>query len=119
MNSDEAAIAFLSLATEDEHWLYEAVWDLNTRFPGESIGQKYDVAKQALANLYSRGWIDFKLVRGVDEEGLSESVNETDIATMLENPVSWYPEYDGATVVFFATDAGNAHYFGEHPKGTP
>lgn len=110
MRTTEMARMLLSSATEDRQGLYEAVWEINGRFPDLTLGQKYDGATAALLELHRHGWIRFEReFRSLDNRE-SEDVPGSDVVTTLGNPVSWYPEYDGSTIVFMATQTGLAHY---------
>ncbi len=104
----------LSSATEDYNGLYEAVWELNAKFPDASLGTKYDAANAALAALIERGWL--KVEREIltkDYKHLRyERINPSVLDSILANPVSWYPEYDHTRIVFTTTEAGDRAYFG-------
>jgi hypothetical protein len=39
-------------------------------------------------------------------------IEKSDSGHLLENPVSWYPEYKGERIVFAATDKGERVYLG-------
>ena len=111
MISDRHAESILlSIATEDDFGLYEAIWLLNSRFPEESLAEKYRAAMAALRELHRRGLIRF--VQGpADETGSGVVViDAVEVDTLLQNPVSWYPEYDGTRVVFTAAPAGEEAY---------
>ena len=112
MNERGVAEILLSSATEDEVGLYEAIWELNEKFPSEPLGRKYDLASQALLDLHRRGWIRFERIRTTSGERHLEEITASGVEGLLRNPVSWYPEYDGALVVFVFTDVGMAQYLG-------
>ena len=100
----------LSTATEDHHGLYEAVWELNSRFPDASLSEKYRAANSALLSLSAAGHIELYQQR-VDGEEQAISVLTAPVADLLANPVSWYPEHQGVQVGFVATEAGRESYF--------
>lgn len=102
----------LSSASEDCFGLYEAVWEVNSAFANESLGWKYDVAREALWRLYQDGFIQFEKVVVKDGDRRSSRVEDSETAAILDNPVSWYPEYDGTRIVFTCTEAGLKKYFG-------
>lgn len=109
MNVQEVANILLSSACEDSFGLYEAIWELNSKFPDEPLGEKYIVATAALLDLFEHAWITLERVKGGQEpEALSPEV----VRSVLSNPVSWYPEYEGTSICFAATEAGRSRYFG-------
>jgi hypothetical protein len=109
MNLQEVTNILLSSACEDSFGLYEAIWELNGKFPDESLGEKYDVATAALLDLFDQGWITLERVKeGQERDALSPEV----VKGLLSNPVSWYPEYEGTSICFVATEAGRSRYFG-------
>lgn len=113
MDVQGVAEILLSSATEDEVGLYEAIWELNGKFPAEPLGRKYDLASRALIDLHRRGWIRLEKVTKTRGERRLEEIAARDVEEMLKNPVSWYPEYDGSSIVFVCTDAGMASYLGK------
>jgi hypothetical protein len=110
MKTDDVAKMLLSSATEDRFGLYEAIWELNGRFPTEPLGRKYDLAREVLLDLHRKGWIRFERVTIAAGKQRAEAIKERDVLGVLDNPASWYPEYEGATVVFVSTERGTHHY---------
>ena len=103
---NEAEKILLASATEDYTGLYEAIWELNTVYPNETLGEKYKVAEHAL-----RALLDKKLIAlfkassyfGTSGAPTYSEVAFQDLDTILTNPVSWYPEYGNVTFLFAST----------------
>lgn len=110
MKIEDVEKVLLSSASEDWTGLYEAVWELNTLYPDETLGRKYDAAINALLNLHNKGWISFGKASTSKPGNLIATISAQDVAEMLSHPVSWYPNYDGTVVVFSVTDAGTEKY---------
>ena len=110
MNLDLAAAALLSLATEDRFGLYEAIAELNRLFPDESLDRKYDVAKEALAYLYQKGWIQFENVIDSTEHLQASPISDADVPAMLSDRANWHPPHSDERVTFSSTDAGFKAY---------
>lgn len=107
----EATSILLSTATEGGSGLYEAVWELNSRFPDASLSEKYRAAAAALRQLYRTGFIElYREHLSGSDSGRFEPFQPPNLDQLLENPVTWYPEYDGVQLGFAATPAGIAHY---------
>ena len=107
ISDEEASNILLSTANEGGSGLYEAVWEFNAKFPRATLSEKYRAAAGAICSLYKRGLI--RLYR----EHLSQSGNSrfetfqpSEVDELLENPVTWYPEYCGVQIGFSATPAG-------------
>jgi hypothetical protein len=105
IDDSRAEEILLSTATEDWAGLYEAVWELNHRFPASTLSEKYRAASAALSSLYAQGLVEFVREQLDDPTQAREAVAEP-VAKLLANPVSWYPEYQRHQVQFVATDAG-------------
>ena len=110
MNPDDVERVLLSSASEDWIGLYEAIWELNSLFPKETLGRKYDTATNALLNLHNKGWIRFAKASPPKTGKPIAAIGAQEVAEMLSNPISWYPDHDGAAVVFSCTDAGMEKY---------
>ena len=108
----EAEARLLSSANEDYTGLYEAVWELNSAYPKASLGDKYDAAKDAICALLSKGFVSLYKVNVSEAMSLDKYIllEEPNIEHILENPVSWYPEYRGERLAFAATDKGERAY---------
>jgi hypothetical protein len=110
----DAEAMLLSSANEDYAGLYEAVWELNSSYPDASLGEKYDAAEGAICGLLSSGLIVLYKVNVSETMHLDSylPIEKSDSGHLLENPVSWYPEYKGERIVFAATDKGERVYLG-------
>jgi len=115
MKVQEVADILLSSACEDSFGLYEAIWELNSKFPDAPLGEKYDVATAALLDLVKHGWIALERVKEGREP---EAVSPEAVRSILSNPVSWYPEYDGTSICLFSTASGRSRYFGTAASGS-
>jgi len=110
MNKDIAAAALLSLSTEDRFGLYEAIAELNRLFPDETLDQKYDVAKEALAYLHQKRWIQFERVIDSTEHLLASPIDDADVPAMLSDRANWDPPLSDERITFSSTDAGFKAY---------
>ena len=106
----QAAAILLSSACEDDIGLYECIWELNGRFPAAPLGEKYRAATSALLRLAEKEWVGFSVVRQRINEQAEAAPLDEPLAAILANPVSWYPEHGGATVIVGATAAGVRAY---------
>ena len=109
MKVQEVSNILLSSACEDSCGLYEAIWELNSKFPDEPLGKKYEVAAAAVLELLEHGWIVLERVREGQEP---EVISPEAVESILSNAVSWYPEHDDTTICFVATESGMRRYFG-------
>jgi len=50
MDVPEVETVLLSSATEDYFALYEAIWEINSRFPDETLGRKYETAEMTFSS---------------------------------------------------------------------
>jgi hypothetical protein len=109
---NDAEAMLLSSANEDYTGLYEAVWELNSSYPNASLGEKYDAAVGAIRALLSSGLVALYKVNVSEAMYLDRylAIDKSDSWNLLENPVSWYPEYKGERIVFAATDKGERVY---------
>jgi len=48
MDARDVETILLSSATEDYFGLYEAIWEINSRFPNVTLGRKYDAVANVL-----------------------------------------------------------------------
>jgi predicted amidohydrolase YtcJ len=113
INIDKAEHILLVLAVEDYSGLYEAIWDLNGKYPAATLGMKYEVAERAIRSLHSKGLIEFH--RMIFSEDYSthkyEPLEESKLDETLSNPISWYPDYNYIRIVFTSTQKGDQVFF--------
>ena len=100
----------LATACEGGSGLYEAVWELNARFPDTSLSEKYRAAVSALRHLAERDLIEFYR-ENLSQDG-DRRFEALDLSTdqVLEEVVNWYPEYAGVQIGFNATAEGEHFY---------
>ena len=103
----------LSSANEDYFGLYEIIWELNSTFPQEGLGEKYAAAEAAVRSLLARGWIQlYRRKGGFNRDSPTYEPVELDtIEEVLSNPVSWYPEYANERIECTATEDGERAYY--------
>src|SRR5919112_2852751 len=100
----------LASANEDYTGLYELIWELNTKLPDATLGEKYEAAERATRKLLDLGWVrlyctDLRLQR-------FEELDTPSAKEALSEPTSWYPvqswvsEGEGVLIVFAATEEG-------------
>ena len=96
----------LHAAIDDYTGLYEAVWELNSSYPEASLGEKYDAAESALRTLLSKGLVALYKVNVSETMDIDRyiAIETSEIGHIVQNPVSWYPDYNGERIVFAATD---------------
>lgn len=107
MDAIEIEKLLLASAADDYAGLYEAIWELNATFPSESLGNKYEAASAAIRALHARGWIELYEMSPLQEGKYRyQLIPGSEVQAVLENPVSWYPDYGGVRIVFSITDSG-------------
>ena len=107
MDAIEIEKLLLASAADDYAGLYEAIWELNATFPSESLGNKYEAASAAIRALHARGWIELYEMSPLQEGKYRyQVIPESEVQAVLENPVSWYPDYGGVRIVFSITASG-------------
>ncbi len=100
---NEAEKILFASATEGYTGLYEAIWELNTLYPKETLGEKYKAAGHAIRALLDRKLITLFKASSYFGTGGTPTYSEVvfqDLDNILNNPVSWYPEYGNVTFVF-------------------
>ena len=111
IDDQDARRVILSGANESNFGLYQVIWELNGRYPGVPLSEKYRAATDAIRELFGRGWIRFYKEhwkrRGADQY---EEFSPADLDALLENPASWYPWYDNVQIAIETTPAGEAVY---------
>ena len=90
---DRAQIAkkeILDMGLDDYTGLYEILWRFNTLWPEMDIGEKYQLADEAL-----RGLLDQEAVRIIkqtsdQDQPHYEAIDQTQMDQILRSPASWY-----------------------------
>ena len=100
--SQQSEQALLAAAHEDYTGLYEAVWELNTLFPDTPLGQKYQLAQDALTALLKKGLIRLERRTMAGNTPRYEIIPLDQAAQIFQNPTSWYPEYPENTQIGFS-----------------
>ena len=113
INLDRARYQLLSSALEDYTGLYEAIWELNSLFPNNSLGEKYQVAELVIEEFFSKGYIEFHkwVFTNNYRDYVVEPIVLNDIGELLRSPTVWYPDYNRVRIVFSATEVGEQAYF--------
>ena len=115
MISDQRTERILLSATEEDYTgLYELIWELNSKFPEATLGEKYGAAERASRKLLDLGWV--RLYRTDLSWQRFEELDTPSAKEALSDPTSWYPvqswvsEGEGVLIVFAATEAGEQAY---------
>ena len=111
---DRAQIAqkeILDMGLDDYTGLYEILWRFNTLWPEMDIGEKYQLADEALRGLLGQKAI--RIMKQTSDQGQLryESIDQTEMDEILRSPVSWYPsssDYPWSQLGYETTDVGEA-----------
>ena len=96
---------------EDYCGLWEAVWELNTRYPDLSQRERFVAAESAVRTLISQGWVG--LYGDCDFGGRDlKPLRHEEYEEALLDPTNWEPPFPRSESTWFgATDAGEEAYY--------
>jgi hypothetical protein len=101
--------ATLWLAIEDFSGLWEVVWDMRARQTSEDDQSLIQAAREVVAELLRRGWID--LYRSQELYGELVKIEATEATRVILTPEAWQPPTKGAfSVRLGATPEGESAY---------
>lgn len=98
----EAENVIFQSAMEDYTGLYEIIWEFNSLYKSESLGEKYRVAEIAVRNLLNQNKIELLKATNFCRSGEPEysKIKKEYIESTLLNPVSWWADHGNVTIVF-------------------
>ncbi len=87
---------FLVNAKEENPGLYDLIWELSSY--DISIEDKYFIAHKILHNVLYEGLVVLEKYSDLSLKNKVETVAIEKIEEILNNPVSWYPDYDNYVI---------------------
>ena len=96
---------FLLNAKEENPGLYELIWELS--YYEISIEDKYKIAHIILNDILFNGLAVLEKYSDLSLKNKVDTIQTEKIEEILNNPVSWYPDYENFVIVI--TDKGEEY----------